>query len=115
VALWGTTLALEINGDSGEITEHTWTAADFGLSSCEAEALTVDSPEESAAMIRGVLQGQRGAARDVVVANTAAALLAFEQGRGLSEAAERAANAIDDGAAAAKLASLVEVSGRLAH
>ena len=30
VALWGTTLALEVDGASGEITEHTWTADDFG-------------------------------------------------------------------------------------
>jgi anthranilate phosphoribosyltransferase len=114
VALWGTTLALEVDGARGEITEHSWTAADFGLAACEVGPLTVDSPEESAALIRDVLQGQPGAARDIVVANTAAALLAFESGGSLIAAAERAANAIDDGTAAAKLASLVEVSGRLA-
>ncbi len=90
---------------------------------CEAESLQVDSPEASAEMIRNVLAGQGGAARNIVVANTAAALVAFQAAPGsandsmtvtLKLAAERAQAAIDDGLAAAKLAALVDVSGRLA-
>jgi anthranilate phosphoribosyltransferase len=74
-------------------------------------------------MIRGVLEGQGGAARNIVVANTAAALVAFQESQStatdsmtdtLQLAAERAQAAIDDGLAAAKLAALVDVSGRLA-
>ena len=123
VALWGTTLALEVDGERDEITEHEWSARDFGLPECEAESLRVDSPDASAGMIRGVLEGQGGAARNIVVANTAAALVAFQGSQStatdsmtdtLQLAAERAQAAIDDGLAAAKLAALVDVSGRLA-
>ncbi len=117
VALWGTTLGLEIDGASGEIIEHTWTAEDFGLERCEVESLRVESPEASAAMIRGVIQGEQGAARDIVVANTAAALVAFSEpteSLDLATAARTAMAAIDDGLAAAKLDELVETSRRLA-
>ena len=117
VALWGTTLALEVDGATGRISEHSWTAGDFGLAASAVEPLRVESPEASAAMIRGVFEGHRGPARDIVVANTAAALVAFSDSAAaidLAAAAGRALTAIDDGRAAAKLASLVEVSGRLA-
>ena len=123
VALWGTTLALEVDGERDEITEHEWSAGDFGLPECEAESLRVDSPDASAGMIRGVLEGQGGAARNIVVANTAAALVAFQGSQStatdsmtdtLQLAAERAQAAIADGRAAAKLAALVDLSGRLA-
>ena len=120
VALWGTTLVLEVDGargESGGIIEHTWTAEDFGLERCEVESLRVESPEASAAMIRGVIQGEQGAARDIVVANTAAALVAFSEASeslDLATAAQTAMAAIDDGLAAGKLDELVETSRRLA-
>ena len=114
VALWGTTLALEVDGGTGKITEHTWTADDFGLASCEVSSLRVESPEASAAMIRDVLEGQAGPGRDVVVANTAAALVAYGETTDLAEAARRAEATIDQGRSAEQLAALVEVSQRLA-
>jgi anthranilate phosphoribosyltransferase len=72
----------------------------------------VDGPEQSAAAIRAVLSGQSGPARDVIVANAAAAL--WVAGRGPSPAAcvAPAIEAIDSGAAARLLARLVEFSNR---
>ena len=108
------TARIFIDGEAGTITEHTWTAADFGLPPCEVSPLRVESPEESASMIRGVFQGQAGPARDVVVANTAAALVAYGETTDLAEAARQAEAAIDQGRPTDQLAALVEVSGRLA-
>ena len=65
-------------------------------------------------MIRGVFRGQGGPARDIVVANTAAALVAYGETIDLAEAARRAEAAIDQGRSNDQLTALVEVSGRLA-
>ncbi len=115
VALWGTTLALEVNGPESEILEHAWSAADFGLEPCDVDALRVSSPAESAATIRSVLAGEPGAARDIVLANTAAALVARAETNDLAEATRRAATVIDDGPAGEQLARLVACSQRLAN
>ena len=57
-------------------------------------------PDESAAMIRQVLAGEAGAARDVVVLNAAAGLWTAGHSESPRQAAELAAAAIDSGAAA---------------
>ncbi len=101
VSLWGTTTVFDVQGS--QITEHHWTAADMGLAECRVEALTVDSPSQSAEVIRKVLAGERGPARDIVLANAGAALLtAGKAAAQLRHAVELAANAIDSGSAAKK-------------
>jgi anthranilate phosphoribosyltransferase len=59
--------------------EHEWQAADFGLPECGPEDLAASGPQESAARIQAILEGQVGPAADVVLANAAAALLAAER------------------------------------
>jgi anthranilate phosphoribosyltransferase len=110
VSLWGTTTVFDVQGS--QITEHHWTAADMGLSECRVEALTVDSPAQSAEVIRKVLAGQRGPARDIVLANAGAALLTAGKAHQLRQAVELAANAIDSGYAAKKLEALTSASQR---
>ncbi|MFM7109099.1 MAG: anthranilate phosphoribosyltransferase [Planctomycetaceae bacterium] len=85
-----------------------WTPEDFGLATLPEDRLAdleVDGPEASAAAIRGVLAGERGPRRDVVVLNAAAVLHAA--GRAADPAAARnlAERAIDSGAAARLLAA----------
>ncbi len=75
VSLWGETTAFIVEGTS--IRRETWTPADFGLEPCQVEELRVQSPAESAALIRRVLADEPCAARDIVLANSAAALLAL--------------------------------------
>ncbi len=108
VALWGTTTALEVRGT--QVTRHAWTAATFGLSECSPDQLRVTSPAESAAVIRGILAGEKGPARDIVVANSAAGLWVAEKATDLREAANLAAKAIDSGAARAVLERLIAAS-----
>lgn len=106
VSLSGPTMVREVRG--GQIEKLEWTPADFDLEPCAMADLRVDGPEESAAVIRGILAGNQGPARRIVLANAAAALLAAERVRSLHEGVVCAAGAIESGAAARVLARLVE-------
>ena len=61
--------------------------------------------------VRAVLSGEQGAARDIVLLNTAAALMVSGSVPSLEEGVGRAAKAIDSGKAAAKLAELAAFRG----
>jgi len=111
VSLWGVTTAYEVQGS--KLVEHRWTAQTFNLPECDAAALRVDGPQESAAVIRQVLSGSADPCRDVVVANAAAALMAAEQFAEPREAACRAEQAIDTGAARDLLDQLATLSNAL--
>ena len=57
-------------------------------------------------------RGERGAYRDIVIFNAAAALVVADKVKDLPEGASLAAKAIDDGAAKRVLEKLIEVSNR---
>jgi anthranilate phosphoribosyltransferase len=69
--------------------------------------LSVAGPAESAAAIRGVLAGEKGPRRDVVVLNAAAVLWAAGTAGDLPAARSTAESAIDSGAAARLLIKMV--------
>jgi anthranilate phosphoribosyltransferase/anthranilate synthase/phosphoribosyltransferase len=82
---------------------------DFGLQRKSLENLACDSAEMSAHIIQQVLSGERkDAARDLVIANAAAGLFVAGAAASLRDAARLAADSIDNGGAAAKLADLVK-------
>jgi anthranilate phosphoribosyltransferase len=66
--------------------------------------------KENAAIIGAVLNGEKSARRDVVLLNTAAALVASGRADHLAGAIAAAAKSIDSGAARAKLEALVRFS-----
>ncbi len=72
---------------------------DFGLPEVPIEALRGGDARRNAEIIRSVLGGERGPARVAVLLNAAAALCVTEMASGPRVAAERAADAIDSGAA----------------
>ena len=94
----------------GQVTTRKIKPEDFGLARAAMADLLIDSAEASAEVIRGVLAGQAGAPRDIVLLNAAAALaiagLADDMAAGIPQAAE----SIDSGAAAAALEKLVAIS-----
>ncbi len=101
--------------DATEVTpegvqDTTWSPAAFGLPRGDLTPLRVDGPEASAALIRHVLDGQSGPARDIVVINAAAALWTARRAASLRDCAGLAAAALDSGAAKRVLSELVEVS-----
>ncbi len=94
MTLTGTTHVWEA-GPSG-LREWDWAPEDFGIASCPSlEDLSVEGPEESAAIIRRVLAGEKGPARDIVVLNAAAALTLNAYPDDPRAAADQAQQAID--------------------
>jgi anthranilate phosphoribosyltransferase len=91
----------------GRIECYTLTPERFGLQREPLSWLAVESATESLAMIREVLAGIKGPARNVVMLNAGAAIYAAGLADTLEEGVRRAAAAIDNGAAAAKLDALV--------
>jgi anthranilate phosphoribosyltransferase len=92
------------------VTEFTWRPEDFGVARAGLESLQVDSPASSAALIRQILSGARGPARDIVVLNAAAGLIVAGETGEPQLAAKMASEAIDSGAAADLLARLADRS-----
>ncbi len=77
VSLAGPTLVREVRGS--QVVAREWSPADFGLACCSTAELRADNPGQSATIIRGVLDGHDSAARRIVLANAAAALLAADR------------------------------------
>ena len=99
---------------NGEIREYDIHPEDFGLSMHSNRALKVESPEQSVAMLRSVLDNQPGAARDIVILNAGVALYAAGVADSMQAGIERARAAIESGAAKAKLDELLAFSHALA-
>jgi anthranilate phosphoribosyltransferase len=106
VTLGETTHVTEAAG--GKLRQFDWTPADFGLRPAGRETMLVEGPEQSAALIRDVFDGQTGPPREIVVANAAAALWTAGRDDSLLACAGKAAEAIDSGAARELLARLAE-------
>jgi len=87
---------------------------DFGLPRATIRDLRGGDRGENAQIIRLVLGGEAGPRRDIVLMNVAAALVAGGKARDLKEGVGMASQSIDSGAAASKLAALVERSQSLA-
>ncbi|QDT00147.1 anthranilate phosphoribosyltransferase [Adhaeretor mobilis] len=83
---------------------------DFGLETQSLEAIHVANPKESAAKVRSVLLGEPGPARDIVLLNAAAGLIAFDETTDPKSAVEIAAAVIDDGTVIKLTESLAELS-----
>ena len=99
---------------NGVVETYTIEPEQFGLERGSLEDLRVDGPEESLALIRQVLAGEAGPARNIVLLNAGAALYAAGLAPDLEGGVEQAGRVIDSGAAARKLDDLVALSQRLA-
>lgn len=87
----------------------------FGLVPQSSPPPRVADAAESAAVIRAVLAGTSGPARDLVLVNAAAVLVLAERAADWPEGMAAAAAAVDGGAAERALARLVETSNDYAH
>ena len=91
----------------GKVTTYTLEPADFGMQKAPLDSLRVGSAAESLEMIRGVLAGDAGPARDIVCLNAGAAIYVSGLADTLAAGVEAAQAAIDSGKAAEVLQSLV--------
>ena len=85
----------------------------FGFKQARQDEIRGGMPEENAAALRRIFDGEKGALRNVVVMNAAAALIAGNATEDLKHATQLAEEAIDSGRAGEKLNKLVELSQRL--
>jgi anthranilate phosphoribosyltransferase len=86
----------------------------LGLAAANREDLLGGDVERNAAIAKRVLSGEGGPARDLVLLNAAAALVAADAALSLADGLELAARSLDEGRAAAALGRWVEVSHRVA-
>jgi len=80
---------------------------EFGLERCDPGELRGGSPEENAAAIRAVFAGENGGRRSAILLNAAGAIAAGGHAEDLREGLELAREAVDSGAAAARLDELI--------
>jgi anthranilate phosphoribosyltransferase len=84
--------------------------ADVGVPKAPPDALKGGDAQQNAAIIRGVLAGERGPARDVVLLNAGAALFIVGAASSLEDGIARATQAVDRGEASGTLERMVAVS-----
>jgi anthranilate phosphoribosyltransferase len=94
----------------GTVRSYEVTPEEFGLTRATLADITGGDAVENAAIIREVLSGKKSPRRDVVLLNSAAAIVAAGRAEHLAEALPLAAESIDTGAAAEKLEALVAFS-----
>ncbi len=93
--------------DGEKVTTKTITPEEFGVARANMDDLLIDSPEASADVIRTILGGQSGPARDIVLLNAAAGLFVAGKADDMQAGLAMAAESIDSGAAAGALEKLI--------
>jgi len=94
----------------GEINEYNIHPSQFGLELYDRRAITVNTVEESKAMIQAVLDNQPGPAHNIVAMNAGAALYVAGLAPSLKAGIERASQAIKSGAAKHKMEEFIAFS-----
>ena len=112
VSLGAATVVGELK--QGEITEYEIHPEDFGMTMASNRTLRVDTPEQSKAMLLGVLDNQPGAARDIVTLNAGAALYAANVADSMASGIEKARAMLASGAARLRLQQLAQLTHQLA-
>lgn len=97
ITLAGKTFVAIVDSDKTEITTRTISPKDFGLNKCTKNDLKGGDAEENAKALRAILEGEKSAYRDIVLANTAAALVVHGKSKDLKGGVTMAQEAIDSG------------------
>jgi anthranilate phosphoribosyltransferase len=107
LTLAGRTRVAAVEGDS--IRSFDVSPEDAGLSPAGLDALRGGDPRANAVIARRVLSGEKGPQRDIVLLNSAAALVVAGRATNLRDGALLAAAVLDDGRAARLLERVREV------
>ena len=108
ITLTGPTQVSELR--DGQVSTRQIHPGDFGLQTVSAEALKGGDADCNARILRGVLDGEEGPQRDVVLLNAAAAMVVGGLAEDITAGLEVARESIDSGKARQALDRLVEVS-----
>jgi len=108
VSLGASTLVGELK--DGQVREFEIHPEDFGFAMSSNRALRVETPEQSRAMLLGVLANEPGPARDIVVLNAGVALYAANVADTMEAGIALASEALASGAAQARLDRLISAT-----
>jgi anthranilate phosphoribosyltransferase len=100
--------------DNGTIRMYTIQCDRFGIAPAQPADLKGGDTLENARIIRDILQGERGAARDIVLMNAGAAIYVGGVAQDLHTGIRLAATSIDSGNASARLSALVDATRGIA-
>jgi anthranilate phosphoribosyltransferase len=114
LGLSGPSQVTEFDARVGEIRAYALDPEELGLQRAAFGALAGGDAPANVAITRGILGGERGPRRDVILLNAGAGLYAANAAGSIREGVALAAAAIDDGRALAALEKLVAVSQRAA-
>jgi len=94
----------------GQITRYTIEPEAFDLQRVAIDYIKADGPEQSVAMIRGLLGGEAGPARDIVALNAGAAIYVSGLAGSLADGVKKAQQVLDNGDGLARLEKLAALS-----
>jgi len=112
VSLGASTLVGELK--NGQVREFEIHPEDFGFAMSSNRALRVETPEQSRAMLLGVLANEPGPARDIVVLNAGVALYAANVADTMEAGIALAREALASGAAKTRLDRLISATQKAA-
>ncbi|MFQ5852727.1 MAG: anthranilate phosphoribosyltransferase [Candidatus Binatia bacterium] len=108
ISLCGPTRVSELRDN--RVIMYTLSPEELGFERCPLEDLRGGSPEECAAILRRILQGEKGPKRDIVLLNSGAALYVSGVVDSISKGIRVAAESIESGRAKEKLDSLIQTT-----
>lgn len=111
ISVCAPTYVTELN--HGQITSYVIEPQHIGLSQYQLSELAGGDATLNAEIIKSVFAGEKGAKRDIILANAGAALYLSEQANSITDGVKVAAEAIDSGLALQKLHALVTCTGEL--
>lgn len=108
ITLTGPTHVAEFK--DGELKEYVLNPVEFGFALCSPSELKGGDAEQNARIVREVLKGKKGPARDITLLNAGAAIMVSGKVSSLKEGIEAAMESIESGRAEKALQALVEIS-----
>ncbi|MNI29218.1 Anthranilate phosphoribosyltransferase [compost metagenome] len=113
ISISSSTRISELN--NGEIKTYDLNPQDLGLNMYPLGEVIGGDSAKNAEIIKRVLQGEKGAYRDVVLANAAACIYVSGLAESIREGVAIAAESIDSGKAHSKLEQLIQTTGELSY
>ena len=95
---------------NGEVTSYSLDPVELGFEYCGSKDLKGGTPEENAAIIREILNGEKGPRRDIVLLNSAAAIYVAGKADSMDLGVQLAVNSIESGKARDKLEDLCRIT-----
>lgn len=108
VTITGRTKVSELK--NGKVKSFYVTPSTFGVKKASFKDIKGGSVKENVKIVRNILKGAKGPARDIVLVNSSVALMAVGKVKGFKEGVRMAAASIDSGKALEKLKKLIELT-----